>query len=80
MVGGAGTKFDVTYLSQSDLEARLVPNPPNAMANIFTECMLEVTRGRFDFKDLNLNALFPDIKPMGLEEFLQKWWGSDKVN
>ena len=74
--GRLGKKFKVTYHSIEDLEARLNSDPPpDLLTRIFTSSMLEVARGRFDLKDLNINKLLPDVKPVGIEEFLQTWWG-----
>lgn len=38
------------------------------------QVLLEIVRDRFDLKNANLNELLPQIKPMSVEEFLNKWW------
>lgn len=70
-----GKKFDVTYVSVDELKARYNPNPPSPYGNILDQVSIEVVRGRFTFHELNLNKLLPQVKPIGIEEFLQKWWG-----
>lgn len=71
-----GVKFDVSYISVAELKAQIDPNPTSPFPNFLKQVMIEVVRGRFAFQELNLNRLIPQVKPMGIEEFLQKWWGS----
>jgi len=68
-----GRKFQVTYLSEQDLRKAMDPNPPSPFNNFYYEAMIEITRGRF-MCDANLNALCPEVRPVGVEEFLRKWW------
>ncbi|KAJ3778177.1 hypothetical protein FB446DRAFT_714579 [Lentinula raphanica] len=71
-----GTNFTVKYNTREELVARMSPAPEQAMANFFTESFIAVLDGGFDIKDpMNLNR-FVDVKPMGVREFLEKWWGS----
>lgn len=69
-----GTKFDVTYRPKEQLEALLDPHPANAFVNLFEVYDLEFIKGRFDFKDLTLSKLLPQVKPMGMKEYLETVW------
>ena len=71
-----GKKFDVTYRSVETLEALLDPNPASPYTNLVLQCELEIARGRWAFEDLTLNKLLPEVKPMGIKEFLETWWGT----
>ena len=71
-----GKKFDVTYRSVETLEALIDPNPSSPFANLVLITELEIVKGRWDFTDLNLNKLLPQVKPVGIKDFLEKWWGT----
>lgn len=71
-------KFDVSYISEEEIEKRIDPKAPNPFANFRWLLMLELLRtDRLVWTDAeaNLNKLCPEVKPMGLEEFLRTWWG-----
>lgn len=71
-----GKKFDVTYISEEEIEKHLDPNSTTPLANIYWIIMLDLLRtDRLVWSDANLNKLCPEVKPMGVEEFLRTWWG-----
>ncbi|KAJ3550898.1 hypothetical protein NM688_g4974 [Phlebia brevispora] len=73
-----GKKFEVTYEPVEKLKAQRNPNASDLYGkflNALAEAKLLITTGRYDFKDPNLNKLCPQVKPMGIEEFLKKWFG-----
>ena len=76
-----GTKFAVTYASEAELRQRIVPGAPPAV-NFYVEMMLQNLRtdsDRISYEHANVNELFPDIKPMKVEEFVRTWWGGKQV-
>lgn len=74
-----GKKFDVTYISEDELEKRIDPKAPSPLVNLRWMIMLELLRtDRFVWSDANLNKLCPEVKPMGVEEFLKIWWGQTR--
>jgi hypothetical protein len=62
----------VTYLSEDDMRKSMNPNTPG-LANLMLEALIEFTRGRFIY-EANLNTLCPEVKPIGAEELMRKWW------
>lgn len=55
--------------------ARMSSAPEKAIENFFMENYLAIIDGDADLKrPLNLNELV-DVKPMGVQEYLLKWWG-----
>ncbi|KAJ3885456.1 hypothetical protein GG344DRAFT_59204 [Lentinula edodes] len=71
-----GSKFDVKYNSREDVVARMSSAPEKAIENFFMENYLAIIDGDADLKrPLNLNELV-DVKPMGVQEYLLKWWGN----
>jgi hypothetical protein len=69
-----GKKFKVTYQPEEELRQRITPNPPSALTNFVPQVSLALIQGRFAF-DSNLDV---DVKPTGVKEFLQTWWGEEK--
>lgn len=56
--------------------ARMSSAPEKAIENFFMENYLAIIDGDADLKrPLNLNELV-DVKPMGVQEYLLKWWGN----
>lgn len=71
-----GTKFDVKYNSREDILARMSSAPEKFMENFFMEGYLATIDGDSDaIRPNNLNKLV-DVKPMGVREYLEKWWGN----
>ncbi|KAF8586870.1 NAD-P-binding protein, partial [Ramaria rubella] len=68
-----GRKFEVTYVSEEELRKSLDPNPPSPFKNLGSEIFLQMLGGRFVY-EASLNTLCPQVKPMGVEEFMTKWW------
>lgn len=66
-----GKKFNVTYLSLDTLKSGTGVSS-TAEAQFFTEVLVT---DRWSRAEANLNTLFPEVKPMGIEEFLKTWWG-----
>ncbi len=70
-----GKKFSVEYVSAEELEKRKVADPPSIMVNFIWEVLGEmVNTDRGNFEGASLNQLFPDVKPMKIDEFLKTWW------
>ncbi|KAK7193364.1 hypothetical protein DPSP01_010975 [Paraphaeosphaeria sporulosa] len=84
-----GAKWDVTYDSVEVLEkgeATMLPQPPGApteedypgMREMVSEFGLMAVRGVLDVSDAGIrNGEFPHIKPMSVEEVVEKAWGRD---
>ena len=75
-----GKKFDVTYHPIEEFEAMIAANPSSFTKNFHLQYAAEYARPesvrrRLDWQEANLNELCPEVKPMGLEEFLRTWWG-----
>ena len=63
------------YVSEEELEKRVVPNAPYPIINMGPQIMLEIIRTkRFAYETGNRGGLIPEIKPMTVKEFLKKWW------
>lgn len=74
-----GGKFSVSYVSLETMQKRLdeLRDPSDIAALVETQfCIEMVASDRLGSPDANLNDLCPEVKPMGIEEFLQKWWGN----
>ncbi|PSR74421.1 hypothetical protein PHLCEN_2v9833 [Hermanssonia centrifuga] len=72
-----GKTFDVTFSSADDLRKQLQPNPPSMMTNFYNQVLLQMIE-EFGPTEPNLNALCPQVKPLGAEEFLKAWWGGSQ--
>ncbi len=70
----AGKTFDVTFSLADDLRKQLQPNPPSMMTNFYNQVLLQMIEESGPTEP-NLNALCPQVKPVGAEEFLNAWWG-----
>ncbi|KAF8586851.1 NAD-P-binding protein [Ramaria rubella] len=70
-----GRKFEVTYVSEEELRKSLDPNPPTPWKNFSSEVFLQMLGGRL-VCEASLNTLCPQVKPMGVEEFMTKWWSN----
>ena len=76
----SGKKFAVSYASEEDVEKLVVANAPNPHVNRIPQMILELLRtDRWCYKEANLNKIFPEIRPMGVEAFLELWWGRHDV-
>ncbi|KAJ4479950.1 hypothetical protein J3R30DRAFT_3288467 [Lentinula aciculospora] len=70
-----GTKFKVNYTSRENLVANLDPSPEKIMMNFFVEFLIAIVDGDCDVKrPINLNKLV-DVKPVGVRQYLEQWWG-----
>ena len=66
----------MTYISEGELEARLATYPPEySRAKLWDQWYMSIIRDedRWGFDGKNLNETLPEIHPMGIREFLQKW-------
>lgn len=80
----AGTKFQVTYDTRDLIESGNVTVPPVAESVEYSEEELKETtalvsrltvNGVFQLpKENRLNDLFPEIRPITMREFLEKYW------
>ena len=70
-----GLTYKTTYVSQQAIEdiiAKEVGLTPN---KFYHQCILDImTSDKWAYPNANLNDAFPHIKPMGVEEFVKKWW------
>ena len=74
-----GRKFDVAYPSAEDLRKTITSHPilPFSVERLWAQCYLDIiTEGSLGYEGANLNELCPGVRPMGIEEFLKKWWRS----
>ena len=84
----AGRKFDITYLTKSQL-VELVEHPIEQSAvlaekygelnfhKIIAQWWLEALKSNpGGYEGKNLNDLCPQVQPVGVEEFLRKWWAN----
>lgn len=72
-----GKKFDVTYISEEELEKRIDWNASDLFTNVWYMLRLDgLRKKRFFWTDANLNKLCPEVNPMGVEAFLRTWWGT----
>ena len=88
LTGSPGRKFDVTYLTEEQLlaivnkgnEQPATPFDKTAapdVQKILAEFWLASLKSNLaGFEGKNLNELCPQVQPMGVEEFLEKWWGN----
>ena len=67
----------MTYTSVEDLKKQMVPEDPSTpFANFYPQTLVAVVESpdRVAYKDANLNSLCPQVKPVGIREFLETWW------
>ena len=70
-----GKKFDVTYVSLEELRAQVAADPSQLVLNAQAQMYMEMlVSDRWGSADASLNDLCPEVKPMGIEEFLRTWW------
>lgn len=69
-----GHKFDVKILSSEDLDDQLL-DAEDAHEEADLEALIAIQRGEFDFKDPNVNQMFPNLEPTPLRKWLQNVWG-----
>ncbi|KAE9403645.1 hypothetical protein BT96DRAFT_955898 [Gymnopus androsaceus JB14] len=68
-----GAKLNVKYNTREEIVARMDTDPKHIMVNMYLEVCLAFIDGACDVKrPMNLNKL--DVKPMGVREYLEKWW------
>jgi hypothetical protein len=76
-----GRQFDVTYLTEEDVRRTIVVQSARQETSFsaeksFSQCFLEMlTENGYGYEGKNLNQACPHIRPVGIEEFLKKWWG-----
>lgn len=84
MVGRAGKKLDVKYWPKEDILAQLAQAKGERgssgysatnelMEKTFRESQLSIIKEELP-EQMDLDEL-TDVKPMGLDEYLQLWWG-----
>ena len=84
----SGRKFDVTYLTEEQLLAIVNKAKKQSPATgetfgghdlqtLYAEWWLaSLGSNPVGFEEKNLNELCPLVQPIGVEEFLKKWWGN----
>ncbi|THU82671.1 NAD(P)-binding protein [Dendrothele bispora CBS 962.96] len=72
----SGKKITPRYNTEAQLFARMDPNPTSWTGNHYLESFLSIVRGERVQKTSVLNEL-TSVKPMTVEDYLQKWWGKD---
>ena len=55
------------YLTEEELQ--------RSSEHLHTQIYTEMTKGRLGDYEVNLNTLFPEIKPTTVEELITQWWG-----
>ena len=75
-----GRKFDVTYVSKEELNETIALHADDQWLSIelfLAQSMLNALEDNAaGFEGMNLNELCPEVHPVGIEEFLRKWWGT----
>ncbi|KIK63191.1 hypothetical protein GYMLUDRAFT_242242 [Collybiopsis luxurians FD-317 M1] len=70
-----GAKFNVKYYSREDILAKMSQLSENVMEHFYWEFYLAYVNGDCDIKrPINLNKMV-DIKPVGVRQFIEQWWG-----
>nr|POE73050.1 hypothetical protein CFP56_30989 [Quercus suber] len=64
-------KFSITENSIQSMEAEMEKNPAKTFYN---QGRIRLAEG-WGMVDDDLNRAFPDLKPVRLEEWMEKWWG-----
>ncbi|KAK7459654.1 hypothetical protein VKT23_009636 [Stygiomarasmius scandens] len=72
-----GKTITPKYNTLEDLQARMDPNPTSWMGNFYLDAFVHVIKGEQPQTSATLNEL-TSVKPMSVEQFLQKWWGKDE--
>jgi hypothetical protein len=73
----------VTYLTEEDVRRTIATQSAHhetafSAEKSFAQCFLEMlTENRYGYEGMNLNEACPHVRPMGIEEFLKKWWGKE---
>ena len=83
-----GKKYNVTYVPEEQILAKINSSElgtlkhPDAQFAAFDlekflhQWLLECLRdNHVGFEGKNLNELCPEVRPMGVAEFLRTWWG-----
>ncbi|KAK7056245.1 hypothetical protein VNI00_002797 [Paramarasmius palmivorus] len=68
-----GKRFQVRYKTEDELLS-LLKLPPQGLSHGFHMSDLSVIRGGGEQGQV-LNEMFPGVKPMGIKDFVEKWWG-----
>lgn len=75
--GVRGKKFQTTYLSKEQL-LKIIDERRDKVSDLqkmFAQWWLEVLGDNpVGYEGKNLNDLCPEVQPMGIKEFLNKWW------
>ncbi|CAF3362219.1 unnamed protein product [Rotaria sp. Silwood2] len=72
-----GKKFDVKRMTIDETLKQCDLISTNRMMKFMQEAFIAMAQGESDFEAI-LNAKFPEIQPMTIDEFLTKWWGDKK--
>jgi hypothetical protein len=68
----------VTYLTEEDVRQTIIAHSEAtfSMEKAIAQSFLEiVTKNRLGYEGMSLHQACPHVRPMGIEEFLEKWWG-----
>ena len=73
-----GKSFDTTYIPKQTLED-INAKEASPWERFGAQIALEIlTNKQWAYTTANLNDSFPEIQPMGVEEFVKRWWGADR--
>ncbi|KAK7056241.1 hypothetical protein VNI00_002793 [Paramarasmius palmivorus] len=67
-----GKKLQVRYKTEDDVLS-LLKLPPQGFSHGFHMADMNVIRGRVE-QGRTLNEMFPGVKPIGIKDFVEKWW------
>jgi hypothetical protein len=70
-----GRKVEVTYKSREELEGQCAET--EEFRKFYLQAMLSVAKEEAHV-EMNLNRMV-NVEPVGLTEFLEKWWGEEAV-
>ncbi|CAF0850072.1 unnamed protein product [Rotaria sordida] len=72
-----GKQFDVKRMTVDEALKQRDLISTNKLMKVLQELFVAMAQGEMDFVE-TLNAKFPEIQPMTIDEFLTRWWGDKK--
>ena len=71
-----GKRFEVTYTPVEKIREQMVPEASSPLVHFYQQTLVSMLETeRVAFTDANLNRLCSHVKPVGIQEFLEMWWG-----
>ena len=74
-----GKPFEVEYIPKETFEETIANESTSSWARFGAQCFLDILNAnQLGYAGANLNATFPELQPVEVEEFLKKWWGKSE--